>query len=95
MQILDVIRRPLITEKSSILAGDLNQYAFEVAPWANKIQIKAAVEEGFSVVVMKVNTMTVPGKMRRVGKNRGMTSPWKKAVVSVQPGQKIALFEGV
>jgi large subunit ribosomal protein L23 len=93
-QILEVIRRPIVTEKSTILASQ-DRYVFEVAPWANKLQIKEAVEAAFNVDVVDVHTMTVPGKMRRVRRNRGMTSPWKKAIVRVQPGQKIDVFEGV
>jgi large subunit ribosomal protein L23 len=95
MKILEVIRRPVVTEKSTVLASTNNQYVFEVDKNANKLQIKEAVEMAFDVNVIAVNTLTVPGKMRRVGKNRGMTSPWKKAIVSVQHGQKIELFEGV
>lgn len=93
-EILEVIRRPIVTEKSTILASQ-DRYVFEVAPWANKIQIKQAVEAAFNVDVVDVHTMTVPGKMRRVRRNRGMTSPWKKAIVRVRPGQKIDVFEGV
>ncbi len=93
-KILEVIRRPVVTEKTTILAG-ASQYVFQVARTANKVQIKEAVEEAFEVDVLNVRTSTVPGKMRRVGKNRGMTQPWKKAVVTVMPGQKIEVFEGV
>ncbi|MFN8532079.1 MAG: 50S ribosomal protein L23 [Dehalococcoidia bacterium] len=93
-QVLEIIRRPVVTEKSTILAG-ADRYVFEVASTANKIQIKEAVETAFNVDVVSVRTMTMPGKMRRVRKNRGMTSPWKKAIVEVQPGQKIEVFEGV
>ncbi|GIW07853.1 MAG: 50S ribosomal protein L23 [Dehalococcoidia bacterium] len=93
-QLLEIIRRPVVTEKSTILATQ-DRYVFEVASWANKIQIKQAVETAFNVDVVDVHTMTMPGKMRRVRRNRGMTSPWKKAIVQVQPGQKIEVFEGV
>ncbi len=93
-QVLEISRRPVVTEKSTILAG-ADRYVFEVASTANKIQIKEAVETAFNVDVVSVRTMTMPGKMRRVRKNRGMTSPWKKAIVEVQPGQKIEVFEGV
>jgi len=72
-----------------------NKYAFEVARNANKPQIKDAVEKAFKVKVASVNVMCVPGKMRRAGRQRGMTSPWKKAVVTLEPGHKIELFEGV
>jgi large subunit ribosomal protein L23 len=93
-EVLEIIRRPVITEKSTILATQ-DRYVFEVASWANKIQIKEAVETAFNVDVVTVRTLTMPGKMRRIRRNRGMTSPWKKAIVQVQPGQKIEVFEGV
>ena len=90
----EVLRRPLITEKNTMLI-EQNKYAFEVARNANKPQIKDAVEKAFKVKVASVNVMCVPGKMRRAGRQRGMTSPWKKAVVTLEPGHKIELFEGV
>lgn len=94
MHTYDVLRRPLVTEKSTVLA-ERNKYCFEVARDANKAQIKDAVEKAFKVKVASVNVMTVPGKMRRAGRQRGMTSPWKKALVTVEEGNKIELFEGV
>jgi large subunit ribosomal protein L23 len=94
MHSYDVLRRPIITEKNTLLVG-LNKYTFEVAPDANKAQIREAVEKGFKVKVVKVNVIHVPGKMRRAGRRRGMTSPWKKAVVTLEPGNRIELFEGV
>jgi len=94
MHTYDVLRRPLVTEKSTVLA-ERNKYCFEVARDANKTQIKEAVEKAFKVKVVSVNVMTVPGKMRRAGRQRGMTSPWKKALVTVEEGNKIELFEGV
>ena len=90
----EVLRRPLITEKNTMLI-EQNKYAFEVAKNANKPQIKDAVEKAFKVKVAAVNVMCVPGKMRRAGRQRGMTSPWKKAVVTLEPGHKIELFEGI
>jgi large subunit ribosomal protein L23 len=94
MKILEVIHKPVVTEKSTILAGS-NQYVFRVASSANKAQIKEAVETAFNVNVVDVRTLKMPGKMRRVGRNRGLTSPWKKAIVQVQAGQKIEVFEGI
>ncbi len=94
MNIYDVLRRPIITEKGTMQAG-LNKYTFEVARPANKQQVKEAVEKIFKVDVIDVNIVNVPGKMRRVGKSRGMTSPWKKAIVTVREGQRIELYEGV
>ena len=94
MHLYEVLRRPIITEKNTILQAQ-NKYAFEVAQGANKHQIKQAVEEAFKVKVMSVNMITVPGKTRRVGRRQVQTSPWKKAVVTLEAGQKIEFFEGV
>lgn len=90
----EVLRRPLITEKGTQLQAQ-GKYVFEVARWANKPQIKQAVEKAFNVKVTAVNVVTVGGKMRIVGRRRVLTQPWKKAVVTLQPGDKIELFEGV
>lgn len=94
MNILEVVRRPIITEKSTALQ-ERGKYVFEVAKEANKKQIKEAVEQAFKVEVDKVNVVTMPAKWRGPGRRRGKTSPWKKAVVTVKPGQKIEYFEGV
>jgi len=72
-----------------------NKYAFEVMKEANKRQIKEAVEVAFKVNVVKVAVMSVPGKMRRIGKRQVLTPAWKKAVVTLTPGEKIEFFEGV
>ncbi|RMG85428.1 MAG: 50S ribosomal protein L23 [Chloroflexi bacterium] len=93
LHIYDVIRRPVITEKSATLSDELNQYVFEVAPEANKIQIREAVEVIFDVKVEKVRTMVMPAKRGRRGRNWYIrTRQWKKAVVTVAPGDKIELF---
>lgn len=94
MHSYEVLRRPVITEKNTLLI-EHNKYTFEVARSANKPQIKEAVEKAFKVKVSSVNVIHVPGKMRRAGRRRGMTSSWKKAVVTLEPGNKIELFEGV
>jgi large subunit ribosomal protein L23 len=94
MHLYEVVKRPLITEKATLLK-EQNRYAFEVAKEANKSQIKDAVEAAFKVDVVKVNVMTVPGKMRRIGRRYVLTPSWKKAVVTLGPGQKIEFFEGV
>ena len=86
--------RPIITEKNTLL-NDRGKYTFEVLPDANKIEIKRAVEEVFKVRVTGVNVMRVPGKQRRMGRTHGMTRSWKKAVVTLEPGQRIELFQGV
>ncbi len=93
MNVYDVIRRPLITEKTTMLTAQHNTYAFEVAREANKIDIKRAVEELFKVDVVKVNTLNVRGKERRRGRTVGRTPSWKKAYVTVAEGQKIDIFE--
>src|SRR4051812_39896413 len=89
-----VIVRPLITEKGTFLA-EQSKYAFQVQKGANKVQIKEAVELAFNVHVLKVNTMVMPGKTRRVGRSVGKTSEWKKAIVTLEVGERIEFFEGV
>ncbi len=89
-----VIIRPLITEKATILASE-NKYVFEVNRRANKPQIRAAVEIAFKVRVHKVNTLNVRGKTRTIGRHRTQTRNWKKAIVTLVEGDKIQLFEGV
>lgn len=89
--------RPVVSEKSTAL-GEHGKYVFEVAPTANKIQIRHAVEEAFAakkVQVVSVNIVQVPGKLRRLGRHSGMTRSWKKAVVTLRRGQRLDLFEGV
>ena len=94
MHLYEVLRRPLITEKNTDLQA-LNKYAFEVADEANKPLVKQAVEKAFDVKVTKVNMVTMQGKTRRVGRRQILTRPWKKAVVTLQAGDKIEFFEGV
>lgn len=90
-----VILRPIITEKSYSLAQDENRYTFEVAKTATKGQIADAVAEIFGVTVLKVNTMNVSGKPRRVRYVKGTTRSWKKAVVALKAGDTIEAFLGV
>lgn len=94
MHLYEVLRRPLITEKNTMLQAQ-GKYAFEIAREANKPQIKQAVEKAFKVKVLAVNVMTVPGKTRRVGRRQVLTQSWKKAIVTLKPGDKIEFFEGV
>ena len=94
MHLYKVLHRPLITEKNSILQAQ-GKYAFKVAEEANKEQIKQAVEKAFKVTVTGVNVMTVPGKRRRMRGREVMSPSWKKALVTLKPGDKIELFEGV
>jgi large subunit ribosomal protein L23 len=90
----EVLRRPLITEKNTELQIQ-GKYAFEVAKEANKPQIKQAVEKAFDVTVTTVNVMNIHGEVRRAGRRQVLTRSWKKAIVTLQPGDKIELFEGV
>ena len=95
LHLYDVIRRPVITEKTTALVDEENKYVFEVARNANKIQIKEAVEEIFELEgqVLKVNTMIMPAKRGRRGPNRYIRSrQWKKAIVTVADGVSIELF---
>ena len=94
MHLYEVLRRPIITEKNTALQ-EQNKYVFEVARVANKHQVKQAVEKAFEVKVLDVNMITVPGKTRRVGRRQVKTSPWKKAIITIEKGQKIGFFEGV
>ena len=95
MHPLEVVLRPMITEKATELGG-VNKYMFEVRRDANKTQIKEAVQKGFDVKVEAVNVMNVRGKPRKVRGNRIKHRPdWKKAVVTLAPGDKIELFQGV
>ena len=91
-----IIRRPLVTEKSTILREDDNVIAFEVAPGANKIQVKSAVEELFKVKVEEVRLFNVRGKMKRLGRYVGKRRDWRKAYVRLKAGEKAPEFiEGV
>ena len=92
---LEVLVRPLITEKGTRLGGE-NKHVFEVRRACNKHQIKQAVERAFSVHVTHVNVMNVKGKPKRVSGNRiKHSSAWRKAVVTLAPEDKIELFEGM
>ncbi|MBD1853143.1 50S ribosomal protein L23 [Leptolyngbya sp. FACHB-711] len=90
----DLIRRPLITEKATLLL-EQNKYVFEVSPKADKYQIKAAIEELFDVKVIKVNTQVPPYKARRVGRFQGNRPHYKKAIVTLAEGDSITLFPEV
>ena len=90
-----IIKRPLIlTEKGQLLREDENKYLFEVERTATKRQIREAVEKLFDVTVEDVNTLIVRGRMRRMGRGRAKTRNWKKAIVTLKPGESIDLFEG-
>lgn len=96
--VYDILRRPIITEKSSHQSSNLNQYAFEVDRKATKAQIKEAVEVLFDVSVLRVNVMNVPAKKSRRARNRRLLvrrPSYKKALVSLAAGDSIDVFEGV
>lgn len=90
-----VIRAPLITEKGTLVNEQGNQYVFCVKPEANKVDVRRAVETFFKVKVVDVRTMNYLGKFRRVGRSTGKRPAWKKAYVTLAPGQRIDLFENV
>ena len=91
----EIIKRPIVTEKTSTELEN-GKYTFAVAKNATKVQIAKAVEEIFGVKVLKVNTVTIRGKMKRVGVHQGKTSDWKKAIVKIDtnPGEEIYLGKG-
>lgn len=88
----DVIIAPIVTEKSYRLANEENKYTFRVHPDANKIEIKNAVEKLFNVKVVKVNTINMKPKRKRLGKFEGKTRRWKKAIVTLKEGDRIEFF---
>jgi large subunit ribosomal protein L23 len=94
MQLHEIIKRPLVTEKNAMLQPT-GKYVFEVGLKANKMQIKHAVEEAFKVTVTGVNVVSVHSKEKRVGKRISKTSPEKKAIVTLKSGDKIDLFESL
>ncbi|HIK45613.1 MAG TPA: 50S ribosomal protein L23 [Leptolyngbyaceae cyanobacterium M65_K2018_010] len=87
----DLIRRPLVTEKATLLLEN-SQYVFEVDPRANKLEIKEAIEDLFEVKVIAVNTYNPPRKKRRLGRFVGHRSQYKRAIVTLAPGDSIPLF---
>ena len=91
----DIIKRPVITEKTSIQKEATNQVTFEVDRMANRVEIQRAIETIFQVKVAKVRTMQVTGKIKRRGRILGKRRDWKKAIVTLMPGERIDFFEGV
>ena len=89
-----IIVCPLVTEKANKALMQSNKVTFEVNPGANKSEIKKAIESLFKVKVLKVNTITLPAKVRRFGASQSQGSNWKKAVATLKAGDKIELFEG-
>jgi large subunit ribosomal protein L23 len=95
MEAYRIVKRALITEKTTIARDENNKYVFEVDRRANKIEIGKAIEKLFRVRVMDVHVMTVMGKKKRVGRIIGQKNDWKKAVVTLAPGSNIEIFKGV
>lgn len=95
MDLYEVLKRPVMTEKTTAQSDELRQYTFEVDQRANKHQVKDAVEKIFKVQVVGVNVLKMPGRERRWGRIKGRKAGWKKAVVTLKPGDSISFFEGV
>lgn len=94
----DILKKPLITEKTAYQSSKLNQFSFEVPMDVTRTQVKEAVETAFEVTVLKVNIINVAPKVSRRGRNRRMAirkSAYKKAVVTLSPEDRIPIFEGV
>jgi large subunit ribosomal protein L23 len=91
---MQIIRRPIITERASGLQEGQNKYVFEVLSRANKVDIRRAVESQFDVDVIKINTSNVHGKAKRLGRFQGRRPSWKKAVVTLADGHSLDFFEG-
>ncbi len=95
MDIYSVIKKPLVTEKSTIARDEENKYFFEVDRGATKIEIRNAVEKIFKVRVVNIHTINVTGKKKRVGRITGRRRNWKKAVITLAPGSSLEVYEGV
>ncbi len=93
MHPFQVLRRPIVTEKSTLLQ-EQTRYVFEIAPDANKAQVKQAVESAFKVEVVAVNIINLHGKPKRYGPSYTRVKVYKKAIVTLKPGNKIVIFEG-
>lgn len=94
----EILRRPVITEKSNYLSSTLHQYVFEVANTATRTEVKDAMEKIFKVTVLKVNILKMPGKRTRRAKSRRLDirkPGYKKAVISLSPEDRLPIFEGV
>jgi large subunit ribosomal protein L23 len=95
MDIYRIIKEPHIAEKANLVKEKYNQITLKVDKRANKIEIKNAVEKIFKKRVLEVNTINVEGKQRRMGRNIGKKIDWKKAIVTLAPGENIEFFEGM
>jgi large subunit ribosomal protein L23 len=95
MNALNIIKKPIVSEKSTMARELNNEYVFQVSLAATKPEIREAVEKAFGVKVGSVNTSVVPGRYKKFGRDQGRVKKWKKAVVKLKDGEKIELFEGV
>jgi len=95
MEQYDIIRGPLVTEKTTLQKELNNQVTFKVDKRANRVEIKEAVERNFNTKVKQVRTVQVKGKVKQRGKIIGKRKDWKKAIITLMPGQRIDFFEGV
>jgi len=95
MKEYDIIRGPLVTEKTTLQKELNNQLTFKVDKRANRVEIKDAVEKNFNTRVKQIRTIQVKGKVKQRGKILGKRKDWKKAIVTLMPGQRIDFFEGV
>jgi len=91
----DILRGPVVTEKTTLQKEMFNQVTFKVAKDANRVEIKNAVEKAFNAQVKQVRTVQVKGKIKQRGRIIGKRKDWKKAIVTLMPGQRIDFFEGV
>lgn len=94
MSLYNVLKRPLLTEKTTLQHETANQIVFEVSKQANKVQIKASLEKAFNVKVVDIRTSIVKGKNKRLGRHMGKSRDWKKAIMTLKEGDKIEYFEG-
>ncbi len=95
MDMYQVVVKPSVTEKGTMMLSEGNWVTFRVHPDANKIEVREAIQKIFNVSVLQVNTQIVRGKRRRFGKTMGQSKAWKKAMVRLKEGEKIQIFEGV
>ncbi len=95
MDMYQVVIKPLVTEKGTMMLSEGNWVTFRVHPDANKIEVREAIQKIFNVSVLQVNTQIVRGKRKRFGKTMGQSKAWKKAMVQLKEGDKIEIFEGV
>ena len=95
MNVFDIIKKPLVTEKTNLQKEELGQVTFEIDRRANRVEAKEAIEKIFNVKVDSVRTINVKGKVKQRGRIIGKRRDWKKAIVKLMPGERIDFFEGV